>query len=459
MGASDKILHFLKALRDLDESTILNIYNSLDAEGKDMVCSKYLLLSELLLTEEIDSYDLDLIKGFSCKDTSEKRIGEILQYCLKKENFAPEEYGEGLTRTQVQALTETLPLLPSLERLDLHIGEEVDLSKLFKELEQIQVLKIESLVPLKIDESIGKLKKLEILTVKGCDVSLLLQNLGELESLDYLYLSDNDLKHFPANSKGHSVLTLLDLSGNPLASFPQSLKFPHLRTLNLNNCKLDGPLPNVSETMPRLISLEFSHNQLSDISLLAKSQNLEHVALEGNPIHEFPQKLSTLRTLHISSFQLDGLVRALGDDHGLKRLSIMGTKDPIDFGLLESLSHLESLHIQNAVLHHSAAIKNLRSLKSLSLLQCEIDVLPDELWLLDQLEDLNLAQNRLVELPNQFERLDKLKSLHLSGNRLETLPESLLRNKRISILYLGDNNISKEHFRELAERTTIKLKY
>lgn len=80
-------------------------------------------------------------------------------------------------------------------------------------------------------------------------------------------------------------------------------------------------------------------------------------------------------------------------------------------------------------------------LKSLSLNNNKLTVLPDELCSLKKLDTLSLNNNHLRELPSTFGQLSALKTLSLSGNQLQALPPQLCNLRHLDVVDLSKNQI------------------
>nr|XP_020025822.1 leucine-rich repeat-containing protein 57 isoform X2 [Castor canadensis] len=80
-------------------------------------------------------------------------------------------------------------------------------------------------------------------------------------------------------------------------------------------------------------------------------------------------------------------------------------------------------------------------LKSLSLNNNKLTVLPAELCNLKKLETLSLNNNHLRELPSTFGQLSALKTLSLSGNQLGALPPQLCSLRHLDVVDLSKNQI------------------
>lgn len=77
--------------------------------------------------------------------------------------------------------------------------------------------------------------------------------------------------------------------------------------------------------------------------------------------------------------------------------------------------------------------------KSISLTQKDLTMLPDELFVFENLEKLDLTHNNLKTLPAAIGKLKHLKELRLRGNGLQTLPESIGECVNLEFLDLEAN--------------------
>ena len=79
------------------------------------------------------------------------------------------------------------------------------------------------------------------------------------------------------------------------------------------------------------------------------------------------------------------------------------------------------------------------SLKALSMLDCDLEELPDGIDRLERLEMINCGNNHLTSLPFSVTRLRNLRFFYLSNNFFTTLPSCLSRMDSLQVLALENN--------------------
>lgn len=88
-------------------------------------------------------------------------------------------------------------------------------------------------------------------------------------------------------------------------------------------------------------------------------------------------------------------------------------------------------------------ILQLKNLRELTLRNCKLLIINQDIALLSNLQYLNLENNRLVHLPETLGQLTELKSLIINRNMIETLPESIANLTNLQIIDAWDNPLYK----------------
>jgi Leucine-rich repeat (LRR) protein len=85
----------------------------------------------------------------------------------------------------------------------------------------------------------------------------------------------------------------------------------------------------------------------------------------------------------------------------------------------------------------------LTGLTKLSLTNCHLDTVPDQIATLSALTELHLDDNRLAELPSWLGTLTNLRYLEVGGNRLTQLPVELTQLSALVELRLYLNRLTE----------------
>lgn len=153
--------------------------------------------------------------------------------------------------------------------------------------------------------------------------------------------------------------------------------------------------------------------------------HLEELYLEGN-CKTIPQDLSPWNHLKVLSIKFSDFSGELSSLFNLPRL--------------ENLKIIETPFKQFLLpLGHSAS-----PLKSLTIKNCGLIRLPEEISMLAHLTDLNLSGNQLNSLPTLFIDLINLKRLNLDHNHFQHFPDLVKKMKQLSHLSIDHNCFSEE---------------
>jgi Leucine-rich repeat (LRR) protein len=159
--------------------------------------------------------------------------------------------------------------------------------------------------------------------------------------------------------------------------------------------------------------------ELSDLPLLQEAY------LEGQ-CESLPPELAGLKNLKLLSLKLSGLkgdLRALFNLPQLETLKILQTP-------------LKTLHLPLGTL--------LSPLRSLTLKDCALQELPEEISALTHLEVLELAENQLTQLPLSFSHLKNLKRLNLDHNQFKKFPDHIKKIPSLTHLSIDENLFDDE---------------
>ncbi len=179
---------------------------------------------------------------------------------------------------------------------------------------------------------------------------------------------------------------------------------------------------------------------------IKESEEVE--ALKVSLTGTFPTELFMLGNL--KELYLEGNIQDLPRLGTLwPRLKVLSVKWPTFGGDLSgffSLPSLENLKIIDTPLKRlTLPLGHVHSpMKSLTIKNCDLSDLPEEISMLTQLQEMNLSGNLLSSLPHSFPTLFHLRRLNLDANKFERFPDVIKNMKTLSHLSIDSNTFSEE---------------
>lgn len=163
---------------------------------------------------------------------------------------------------------------------------------------------------------------------------------------------------------------------------------------------------------------------------------------------EFPEEI--LDFPNLGELYLEGNCRKFPADapvwENLKVLSIKWPNFDGDLSSIFKLPSLENLKIIETPL--STFLLPLgrapAPIKSLTIKDCGLKALPEEISMLWQMKEMNLSGNSLRSLPKSFIDLKNLRRLNLDDNKFETFPDDIKRIPALGHLSIDRNLFSEE---------------
>lgn len=163
---------------------------------------------------------------------------------------------------------------------------------------------------------------------------------------------------------------------------------------------------------------------------------------------DFPQEL--LNFPNLDELYLEGNCKSFPALPPVwQSLKVLSIKWPLftgDISPLFSLPQLENLKIIDTPFTHFLLPIGFASapLKSLTIKDCCLTSLPEEISVLSDLYELNLSGNQLTGLPRSFTSLSGLKRLNLDQNKFEHFPDPIKSMENLSHLSIDQNLFSEE---------------
>jgi len=153
-------------------------------------------------------------------------------------------------------------------------------------------------------------------------------------------------------------------------------------------------------------------------------------------------KLKNLKHIDLDYNKIDTLPLQLFQMENLRTLSLSDNLIaiiPSEIWQLKNLNYLDLFYNKLSTL--PATIGQLKSLRVLDLSYNQLCILPEELWQLKNLTKLYLNSIQLSSLPKSISQLEKLKEIDLYGNQINTLPVEITQLKNLQKLDLSYNQL------------------
>lgn len=196
--------------------------------------------------------------------------------------------------------------------------------------------------------------------------------------------------------------------------------------VKLSNASLNQ-YPFAFSALKFLKKLDLRFNQLITIpEEISKLNSLNEIWLEGNKFSEFPKVLSSLPNLQRIWLDKNSIsLIPQCNFKKLERLSICYNQltelGPILFWRSLQVLLLDGNQIENI----PPQISVLQNLKKFHICKNKLQLLPDEIGDLPKLEDLSVSENKIRNIPESIGALDCLKKLNFYGNQITSLPPTL----------------------------------
>ncbi|KAI8141345.1 hypothetical protein BJV82DRAFT_689257 [Fennellomyces sp. T-0311] len=276
------------------------------------------------------------------------------------------------------------------------------------------------------------------------------------QQLHELSLRENNFTYIPPEILCLTQLTSLSLASNRIHDIPEGTlsQLPNLQWLSLSNNHLTR-LPKDLAKCHRLKGLDIHSNEFQSMpKVIFELKHLEVLLIQRNRIQKMPAEYAfpnKLNTLNLGFNGLDQVPRTLIDNPPKHLAHLYLSGNPLqrlahDF-LQQPDQHLVSLDLHTCMLSEIPSTfftrPAVRRLRRLNLAINQLQHIPNEIGLLEDLEWLNLNDNRLDQLPVAIGNLTRLVKLGLVQNRLTSLPSRMFsRMQRLQKLDIRRNQLA-----------------
>jgi Leucine-rich repeat (LRR) protein len=182
--------------------------------------------------------------------------------------------------------------------------------------------------------------------------------------------------------------------------------------------------------------------------------SLVYLGTINNEFTNFPKDLknfSGLMYLELIGTKIDSIPAEIAYLQRLKTFQFSGKDDSLKItNKLKFIKSLNELIIESVKLDSCpGTVFRIPSLKRLSLVNCGIQAIPDNLEKLVGMEVLILDFNKISVLPRNIYLCKQLNYLSLKNNQLKKIPDTICQLKNLTKLDLRGNAISKDDLEEI----------
>lgn len=208
---------------------------------------------------------------------------------------------------------------------------------------------------------------------------------------------------------------------------------------------------NVSK-LSNLINIQLMNLENNSITSIpadwALLSNMYILVSKKNPIQYIdPYFVSETNLLYLELFdtKLDSLPREVQYLNKLELLRIIGNStDTLRISdSIKRITSLKEILISDANLYHFPSfICRSKHLGTVSLINCKIDSMPEDLQWMENLKVLNLEGNNIKEVPGWLRNCKNLEVLILKNNKIDNFSEFLAMMPNLQFLDITNNQLT-----------------
>lgn len=244
------------------------------------------------------------------------------------------------------------------------------------------------------------------------------------------------------NNNGLAQVTIYDSYKDALKKFKDAYK------LSAINESIGKNAPKLSKLI-NLQLLNLENNQITTVPAeWAQLVNMYIMVSKKNPIQFLHPEFianTNLLYLELADTKLDSLPKEIQLMGRLELLRIMNnTTDTLRISdSIKRIVNLKEIFIADANLYHFPSfICRSRKIESVTLINCKIDSIPEEVQWMENLKVLNLEGNNIKEVPGWMRNCKKLEVLVLKNNKIDNFSEWLAVMPNLEFLDISGNMLT-----------------
>jgi hypothetical protein len=242
-------------------------------------------------------------------------------------------------------------------------------------------------------------------------------------------------------NNGVAQVTIYESYKDAIKNKKGAYKLSSINELIGKNAAKLGKLSNL-----QLMNLE--NNQITSISAdWAYLTNMYIMVSKKNPIQYIDPAFltqSNLLYLELCDTKLDSLPRQI-EKIGVELLRLINnTSDTLRISdSIKRMVNLKEIVIADANLYHFPSfICRSKKVESVTLINCKIDSIPEEVQWMENLKILNLQGNNIKEIPSFIKNCKKLEVLILKDNKIDNFSEWIALLPKLEFLDITGNMLS-----------------
>ena len=266
-------------------------------------------------------------------------------------------------------------------------------------------------------------------------------------NIEKLDISNNLLTRLPSGVKNMESLKELVVDQNFLEEIPISRlsKAESIGTVSFNKSHTISVQEGAYEKLENIKVFKVNNSNLTSIDAsLYKMPNLDELQLQENSLSRIPEGISRMKTLTKLSFYKNQLTSLPSDifDLNLKVIDLYYNELEVVPEGMGNLKDLEILFLaHNKIYSLPESIGNLTNLEEFYVHHNRLSVLPESTGNLTKMKVARVNDNYLVDFPTQFLGMKYLNDLDVSNNQLTSLDPKLEQLSELKLLSYQENPI------------------